>query len=789
MTSSQAHKAFVVAFSAFKDKPAWKAVGQYLFGPNWREELLDDEEPAPAEETLAPVPDPGVATGSNDDTGDPLNPPSIQVYVANFIVPEDQEELRSAINFVKKYVFGTPRQNEDDTADAANNEESASSSEEDFAAGTDLPQDLNAEGYTISSEKAKAIVETLETRQRHAVTSILSDHVMHVEYRKNGGKRDLIAWLQEKNSKRNYLFYKANGLRDLVSARSFVLPTGQKTIPHMIDALAGVSGATITSDQGGAEGEGGADNLSSPEESAILAILEKSFLPHQKGKLREYCSLGQKMELPNLKHWLQAVRNGAAADEEDAEHSHAFSGISVEGAYSAGLAARKGATYAKDSVDFVLMVHDEASAGDRLVAWGFEAKGRLTAATAAQEQRNRQSHLDRHVRINNGEVHAQVKAIGERFQVLQHAFVYDFPVVVLSMSDLQAQPIRSIIIDFSTELKEDFGEVLKDLFELSLQWAYPTLTQRPQVVIVPEHILAIADTIKTINGRETLQGTANLWLAMCKLQKPFPSFNRMIPAIYAFWNAVKGGSDTTTKLMDDCVLRVPKSHLNAESAACNRVIMITFVLCHRLFQIFSADPELNYPSLHNYRAAASARTTFHQSLLQCYQIFRSELQTSDDDPESGATMQRPETNAQNRRTQPSRQRVDGVVPEQTTFGATLPMNTPKKIGSMLRRGHAPDEIQKMVHECTGIPLKAHPHKERRCTHCEKGRTAWYCAGCKRWFCMQRRNTSNNPKKIELYSHLVNGEMMTFQKSCYQFAHEAAWGRFGRPETDTLVVSP
>jgi len=152
-------------------------------------------------------------------------------------------------------------------------------------------------------------------------------------------------------------------------------------------------------------------------------------------------------------------------------------------------------------------------------------------------------------------------------------------------------------------------------------------------------------------------------------------------------------------------------------------------------------------------------------------------------------MQSPQTNAQNRRAQPSRQRVDGVVPEQTTFGATLPMNTPKKIGSMVRRGHAPDEIQKMVHECTGIPLKAHPHKERRCTHCEKGRTAWYCAGCKRWFCMQRRNTSNNPKKIELYSHLVNGERMTFQKSCYQFVHEAAWGRFGRPETDTLVVSP
>ena len=283
-----------------------------------------------------------------------------------------------------------------------------------------------------------------------------------------------------------------------------------------------------------------------------------------------------------------------------------------------------------------------------------------------------------------------VNDFGERFQVLQHAFVYDFPAVVLAISDNQSELIRSLVIDYTSELKESFGEVLKDLKETSLDWAYPVLTQRQQVVTIPDEIFAIADSIPTINGHETLQGTANLWLAMCKLPKPFPSFLRLIPAIYAFWNAVKGGSDTLTKLMDDCILRVPKCHLNPETAAITRMIMLILTLCHCLFQVISTNSHLNYPSLHHYRAAASAWTTFHVSLLQCNQIFKAELVavttsvTTEGNPISAANpLMSPSSSTCNnqstiRRRNPKRQRIDGALPEPTTFGATLPMNTPKK---------------------------------------------------------------------------------------------------------------
>ena len=85
---------------------------------------------------------------------------------------------------------------------------------------------------------------------------------------------------------------------------------------------------------------------------------------------------------------------------------------------------------------------------------------------------------------------------------------------------------------------------------------------------------------------------------------------------------VKGGSDTATKLMDDCLVRIPKHHMNTESVATSRCFMILMVLNHRLMQIFTALDDLNYPSLKHYREAASQRLTFHSSLLASANHFK-----------------------------------------------------------------------------------------------------------------------------------------------------------------------
>jgi hypothetical protein len=51
-----------------------------------------------------------------------------------------------------------------------------------------------------------------------------------------------------------------------------------------------------------------------------------------------------------------------------------------------------------------------------------------------------------------------------------------------------------------------------------------------------------------------------------------------------------------TKLMDDCLIRIPKQHMNTESVAKSCCFMILMVLNHRLMQISSArDNHLPIP--------------------------------------------------------------------------------------------------------------------------------------------------------------------------------------------------
>jgi hypothetical protein len=87
----------------------------------------------------------------------------------------------------------------------------------------------------------------------------------------------------------------------------------------------------------------------------------------------------------------------------------------------------------------------------------------VTARTAVEEECNLCFHNQPHICINDDEVHVEVANVGEMFQVLQHAFVYDLDTVVLAISDSQSSLIQSTNIDFSTELKNNSASLLEEL--------------------------------------------------------------------------------------------------------------------------------------------------------------------------------------------------------------------------------------------------------------------------------------------------------------------------------------
>ena len=128
-----------------------------------------------------------------------------------------------------------------------------------------------------------------------------------------------------------------------------------------------------------------------------------------------------------------------------------------------------------------------------------------------------------------------------------------------------------------------------------------------------------------------------------------------------------------------------------------------------------------------------------------------------------------------------RQKHNGVSQEPIRFGTTLSAPTPKKISKKVSRGEADPEVEAMVKKCTGMPTKLGTSGgQRRCDICSKPGTKWFCVGCKRWFCMDRKISEKNAadETLSFYRKEHKGKQLRFQKTCYHQAHEEAWCRMG-----------
>jgi len=71
---------------------------------------------------------------------------------------------------------------------------------------------------------------------------------------------------------------------------------------------------------------------------------------------------------------------------------------------------------------------------------------------------------------------------------------------------------------------------------------------------------------------------------------------------------------------------------------------------------------------------------------------------------------------QTRRNPTPRQRINGVIPESLEFGASLSTKTPQKM-SLLENATA--EIQNMISQCHGMPMKAYPIVNGKCAKCKQ----------------------------------------------------------------------
>ena len=749
------------AFPEYKDDPSWIAVAKYLFGEDdWKEKLglnvVIDEPPAHDDDNNDDDESERSTAEANDD---PLNPQTIADFMVDF--PCDMEHDLGCEK-LKVYAHPTSDDDSDASSDAS-------------LLGENEPEMDYSDGKFFKNETdATAEFNSWTTGAKKSALKFLKLHVHKDHVKKSCGYKDVVKWLTKPNAVRNYLFYTSKGLKALMSARKLTFASGPSSVDRMISALANLPGNEAQQSTNSANEGADASDTMSPTAAATRAILAKSFMPHQKGEKREHCSLGHRLEVPILRNFISSIQSAPE-----------YNAIVVRGAYSAGLAAKVGKPYAKDSIDFVLAVDDLEEGSTQM--WGFEAKGRVTVGTAATEEEHQYAERcswNKHLRIDHKEVYQEICREGERWQIMQHAYVYNMNTIVYAIGDSGAELIRTLVVDFSAEIKNHFGNVLEELKKVALSWAYPeqpTNARRNRVepLEIPDEIIEIANSIPTINGEDTLRSTANLWHTLRRMPLPLPPCKRIIPAIYAYWNSVKGGSDTTTKLMDDCLIQIPKCHMNTETVAVSRLVMLVYVLNHRLSQINSGKDNLDfYKSLFHWRQAASRRSTFHSTLLRHHKIFKqmlTDIQEAPAAPPPLTPIRQVSPSSPPRRTRSAL--VDGVMPQSLNLIAPrLPTQTPKRIAAIINKGNASTPIRDMVKRCTGVPMQVYPVKSNyTCAVCRRS-TSWYCAGCKRWVCLNVKGMSSNSKQREIYSKKFGDDEKNFTKACFHIMHEKAWER-------------
>ena len=341
----------------------------------------------------------------------------------------------------------------------------------------------------------------------------------------------------------------------------------------------------------------------------IKAHLVKSFMKTLKGQAREHCQMGHKLELPIGKAWMSDWNKTP------------FDGFQVVSLHKVGLVSKKDQPWAKDSIDFIAFVFNASISEVEL--WGIEIKSRQTNQTINKEREYmRKIHRNKYELINADKALRYIPAPDERYQLLHHAYVYGFKRVALIVGRKDSKVISGTVVNYDSSLRESYGRVIEKIKDISLNWAYDFTNK-----LIPDDVLSIAKDVKTINGEETLYGALKLWKTMFDNTSmlPRPTLKRIIPRTHAQWNSTKGGSDTITKLVDDCFIHPPRIYTNFESVAVGRCISNLFATVLKLFHVTSASHSLDtYASMLHYRNAASHRATFKRLLLMSHDQFKKE---------------------------------------------------------------------------------------------------------------------------------------------------------------------
>jgi hypothetical protein len=273
------------------------------------------------------------------------------------------------------------------------------------------------------------------------------------------------------------------------------------------------------------------------------------------------------------------------------------------------------------SADFVAVIrHPDRQTIELAI---IECKGRVKPATAAAQKcvlDDAKLFIGRSTRDKYIIVEAMsdafayfVNKCNEALQLLHHAYCYDVRFVFIVFCNMHGNIIGGVWVQFSDNLKQHWGNMLLcDMHKLGLAYAY-----RPpgeDVIQSKEEYDELEQVLKTVVvaggalDSSTFFQLLTLWsIVRLTWRPPLPPIARIIPLNLAIWNAVKGSSDTITKLLWTCKYS-PPSHM-PQASVTSRILLLSLTCIHRLHQVATSklDTKSKYQSLSHYRNANNKR--------------------------------------------------------------------------------------------------------------------------------------------------------------------------------------
>ena len=519
-----------------------------------------------------------------------------------------------------------------------------------------INHDVSTQGETTGISAGPAdLFSRSKSKIRKEILDLISGRIPPEKRLARFGEASLKKWLTSTNTYRSYMFFSKQAMIDIAASRGGIRLTTALSVDKMVAKLVEIippppSSAERGHQEGGQSGQvatgqeevGGEgteqhgrrvlagaslqdnnrpqqhnqrretrttststelddenEDVMTISKEIVKSILKKSFMKPLKGQARDYCRMGHKLELPIGLDWMK-----------DVNEKKLLPGFKIISLHKVGLVGKKNHPWAKDSIDFIAFVYDEDSSSVEL--WGVEVKSRQTNSTISEEKEHtRKLRRGKYKHVDANLAHKFVRKPDERFQLLHHSHVYGFDRVALIVANNSAKVITGTVIEFNNTLHEKYGKVLERLKNIALPWAYSDIDTA--LIVIPNDVITLSKQMPAINGKETLYGALKLWRKMFSDPSilPRPVIKRIIPTTHAQWNATKGGSDTVTKLVDDCFVSPPKVYTNFESVAFTRCISNIIASILKLYQTITSKDDLStaYSTIQHYRNAASHRIT------------------------------------------------------------------------------------------------------------------------------------------------------------------------------------